>query len=150
MPIEPNAGTLDRARMSSSRRAALVRRSGFFKSFLQGFSYRPTALVLLRSWRWAHALGSRPDFRVPSTRLGQTIIVDDIPASERFYAGGDTTVRGFVLRTAGHTRDDRSVGLPQRRATVSIVLNGELRIPVRGVLGGVAFIDAGNVFRTVE
>ena len=30
------------------------------------------------------------------------------------------------------------------------MLNTELRIPVRGVLGAVAFVDAGNVFRTVN
>jgi outer membrane translocation and assembly module TamA len=31
-----------------------------------------------------------------------------------------------------------------------VVLNAELRIPVRGVLGAVAFVDAGNVFPTVD
>ena len=30
------------------------------------------------------------------------------------------------------------------------MLNAELRIPVRGVLGAVAFVDGGNVFRTVD
>jgi outer membrane translocation and assembly module TamA len=31
-----------------------------------------------------------------------------------------------------------------------VVLNAELRIPVRGVLGAVAFVDGGNVFRAID
>ena len=62
------------------------------------------------------------------------IVVDDIPASERFFAGGDTTVRGFALDRLGtpETIDRRRV--PARRSW-RVVLNAEARVPVRGGLG---------------
>ena len=107
--LEPNTGSLigSEAELAARRIGSEV---GFFKTFLQGFTYRQLrAFQLDRPAFWARAWGSRRDFRVRCPRNGETIVVDDIPASERFYAGGDTTVRGFVLRTAGHARHDRSV-----------------------------------------
>ena len=79
----------------------------------------------------------------------QIIVVDDIPASERFYAGGDTTVRGFALDRLGTPDTIDRDGFPRGGHGV-VILNAEARVPVRGGLGVVAFIDGGNVFRTVE
>jgi outer membrane translocation and assembly module TamA len=72
-------------------------------------------------------------------------VVRDLPASERFFAGGDTTVRGFALDQLGTPETIDSNGFPQGGNAV-IVLNAELRVPVWGDLGAATFLDAGNVF----
>jgi outer membrane translocation and assembly module TamA len=75
--------------------------------------------------------------------------VDDLPASERFFAGGDTTVRGFGLDQLGSTETLDANGFPRGGNSV-LVLNAELRVPIWGDLGVAAFLDGGNVFRRME
>jgi outer membrane protein insertion porin family len=75
-----------------------------------------------------------------------TPFVEDLPASERFFAGGDTSVRGFALDTVGTPETLDKDGFPLGGNGL-VVLNGEVRAPVRGNLSAVAFVDAGNVFR---
>jgi outer membrane protein insertion porin family len=79
---------------------------------------------------------------------GPPIIVDDLPASERFFAGGDTTIRGYALDSVGAPNTISSNGFPTGGNAV-ILLNGELRMPVWRDLGAVLFVDGGNVFRRV-
>ena len=74
--------------------------------------------------------------------------VKDLPASERFYAGGDTTVRGYTLDRLGDTDTIDQDGFPLGGDAV-VIFNGELRFPVTRTLGGVVFVDAGNVFARV-
>src|SRR5262249_49775199 len=71
--------------------------------------------------------------------------VDDLPASERFFAGGDTTVRGFALDSVGTPETIDQDGFPIG-GNALIVLNAEVRAPVRGNLSAVGFLDSGNVF----
>jgi outer membrane protein assembly complex protein YaeT len=145
--IDPNTGSLIGADAELAARA-IGSQVGFFKSFLQTFAYRQlsrTNTVLVLGARVGLAAG----FPREVVRGGETVIVDDIPASKRFYAGGDTTVRGFVFERLGTPETIDPSGFP-RGGHGLIVLNGELRIPVRGVLGAVAFVDGGNVFRNVE
>ncbi|MQA28817.1 MAG: BamA/TamA family outer membrane protein [Luteitalea sp.] len=71
--------------------------------------------------------------------------VRDLPASERFFAGGDTTVRGFILDRLGSPDTIDKDGFPIG-GNALVILNAELRAPVRGGLGVVGFFDAGNVF----
>jgi translocation and assembly module TamA len=60
---------------------------------------------------------------------------------ERFYTGGGSSVRGFSFWRLGPRRvDGRAIG----GASV-LEGSGELRFPIRGALGGVAFVDAGQV-----
>src|SRR5262249_11898234 len=72
-----------------------------------------------------------------------------LPASELFFAGGDTTQRGFALDqlgVPGQTID------PDGFATGGnglLLFNGELRVPVTGGVGVVGFVDTGNVFARV-
>ncbi|MEE2790282.1 MAG: BamA/TamA family outer membrane protein, partial [Acidobacteriota bacterium] len=69
--------------------------------------------------------------------FGQELIL-----SERFFAGGGTTVRGYPqdgigpVDGSGHPAGGRAV----------IVLNQEARFPLWRMLRGVGFVDAGNVF----
>jgi outer membrane protein assembly complex protein YaeT len=147
-PIEPTGGSLIGIDTELAARR-LGSQVGFFKTFLQGFVYRPLpgtgSTILVLGARSGLATG----FPRRVTRDGVEIVVDDIPASERFYAGGDTTVRGFALDRLGTPETIDQDGFPRGGHGV-IVLNAEVRVPVRGGLGAVAFIDGGNVFRTVD
>ena len=89
---------------------------GFFKVFTQGFLFRRLPRSNSTVLAMAARVGLATGFPREVTVNGETVLVDDIPASERFYAGGDTTVRGFVYRAAGHARDDRPFGFPTGRA----------------------------------
>jgi outer membrane protein assembly complex protein YaeT len=75
-------------------------------------------------------------------------IVNDLPASERFFAGGDTSVRGYALDRLGTAATIDRNGFPVGGNAV-IVLNSELRIPVWKDVGVVGFVDAGNVWAHV-
>ena len=67
----------------------------------------------------------------------------DIPISERFFAGGDTTLRGFSYNSVGPV--DPETGNPVGGQGL-FLLNQELRIPIYKAFKGVVFFDAGNVF----
>ena len=81
---------------------------------------------------------------------GQIVIdeVRDLPVSERFFAGGDTTVRGFALDALG--RPDTIVGGFPNGGNGLVIFNAELRVPVWSALGAVVFLDTGNVFARVS
>jgi outer membrane protein insertion porin family len=70
--------------------------------------------------------------------------VEDLPASERFFAGGDT-MRGFALDQLGAPGTIDANGFPNG-GNALLILNAELRVPLRGGLGVVGFFDSGNVF----
>ncbi|MEO8074932.1 MAG: BamA/TamA family outer membrane protein, partial [Acidobacteriota bacterium] len=74
-----------------------------------------------------------------------TETLDDLPASERFFAGGDTTIRGFTLDTVGAANTISPTGFP-RGGNALLLMNGELRFPVWKDFGAVVFVDGGNVF----
>jgi outer membrane protein assembly factor BamA len=86
----------------------------------------------------------------------------DVPTSERFFAGGGTTLRGFPTDEAGPVRKIpfcHIAGNPNC-APVPVpvggnqlfILNSELRypIPIMNNLGGVIFYDGGNVYRRIN
>jgi len=66
---------------------------------------------------------------------------DEVPLPERLYSGGGSSVRGFSFWRLGPRRTD---GQPIGGASV-IEMSAELRFPIRGALGGVTFVDAGQV-----
>jgi outer membrane protein assembly factor BamA/autotransporter translocation and assembly factor TamB len=69
-----------------------------------------------------------------------------LPQSERFFAGGSTTLRGFEQNAVG------PVG-PTRLALggdALFLLNNELRFPLVGKVDGVTFVDIGNVFQRIN
>ena len=70
----------------------------------------------------------------------------DVPTSERFYAGGSTTLRGFEQNAVG------PIGVNNIPAggNAVLVLNNELRTPLFGILDGVVFVDVGNVYPTIK
>jgi outer membrane translocation and assembly module TamA len=131
---------------------------GFAKTFLQGFFYRRLpgpGVVFAGGLRVGLATGfAREVPRLDTLGApligadGQPIVdvVDDLPASERFFGGGDTTVRGFALDRLGTDETLDSQGFPQGGNGL-MVINAELRAPYWKGLGLVGFLDAGNVYR---
>ena len=115
---------------------------GFIKTSLYGFVFRR----LPGSAPWAVAVGARLGLANGFARVVDDIVVEDLPASERFFAGGDSTVRGFVLDRLGMPDTVNDQGFPAGGNGLAVV-NIELRSPYWKGLGGVGFFDAGNVFR---
>ncbi|MGD8375815.1 MAG: outer membrane protein assembly factor BamA [Acidobacteriota bacterium] len=70
-----------------------------------------------------------------------------IPISERFFAGGDSTIRGFPRDTVGPK--DPGTGSPLG-GNALLILNEEYHFPIWRDLEGVGFLDLGNVYPGVE
>jgi len=78
-----------------------------------------------------------------SSRIGWKVPFDDtaeLPITERYFAGGSTTLRGFGIDEAG----------PPGGGQLLTIGNVEYRVPLKtftfGELGGALFYDTGNVF----
>ena len=155
--IDPDVGALLVIDGELATRA-LGSEVGFTKTSLQGFWFRR----LPAARRTVVAVGARVGLahgfrrRVvredvdgePITGADGSPVVDtvqDLPASERFFAGGDTTVRGFALDRLGTDATISPSGFPTGGNGL-IVLNAELRTALVGSIGAVGFVDAGNVF----
>jgi outer membrane protein assembly factor BamA len=131
---------------------------GFVRSYVQGFSFHRLPSRRRMVVALAARLGAAHGFAREVPRVGAdggpvlgadgspiVDIVQDLPASERFFAGGETTVRGFSLDRLGNEETISETGFPAGGNGV-IVLNAELRVSVSGQLQAVGFLDAGNVF----
>ncbi|HVE72632.1 MAG TPA: outer membrane protein assembly factor BamA [Thermoanaerobaculia bacterium] len=141
----------------------------FLKEYVQGAWYIPV------SDRTVIALSGRLGLMQPQG--GQTD--GDMPISERFTAGGETTHRGYALDRLGdlcRTSPDDGYQLIQNcDATLFqsfetdeegkiisfgpilpgggsglLLFNAEYRFPIFSSLGGAVFVDAGNVYRSSQ
>ena len=160
-PLGPTKGALLGVDADLAARA-IGSEVGFAKVFTQGFIYRrlPGRRGVVFAGGARVGLADGFDRGVVQTDDegnpvigpdGQPIleIVSDLPASERFFAGGDTTVRGYALDRLGTAETIDRNGFPKGGNAV-IILNGELRVPVWRDIGVVGFVDAGNVFNRVS
>jgi outer membrane protein insertion porin family len=80
-----------------------------------------------------------------SARAGSILPYGDtpeVPIQKRFFAGGRTTVRGFEQDTLGPIGPD---GAPIG-GNFQLVLNAEMRVPLRYGFLTAAFVDAGSVW----
>jgi outer membrane protein assembly complex protein YaeT len=103
----------------------------FVKYFAQQTYFRSTHRVVLAS---SARLGVGRGF-------GQDLIV-----SEQFLAGGGNSVRGYEEDAiGGQDLLDQPVG-----GNAMIVLNQEIRFPLYKWIGGVGFVDAGNIFASAS
>lgn len=134
---------------------------GFIKTFMQAFVYR----VVPGAPRLVVAAGARvglarpfvrsvelfPLTPVDSAGLGDVVAspieveIGELPLSERFFAGGDTTVRGFALDRLGDEATIDQDGFPQGGNAI-LIFNAELRARVTRTIDLVGFFDAGNVY----
>ncbi len=146
-PVDPSHGQYMSANGQMAARA-IGSEVGFMKSFVTAQSFRTLpgqrGVVFATSVRVGAAVG------FPNASGSR-----DLPASERFFAGGDTTVRSFALDRLGVTHTPRRAsdtidpaGFPLG-GNALLILNGELRIPVRTAVRLVTFADVGNVFNRV-
>jgi outer membrane translocation and assembly module TamA len=150
--LDPASGSFLSAEGSVAARA-LGGQVGFAKSYFQGFWFHRLPVRKRAVFAARAAVGLAEGFpRVVSSLgpLDQTETVKDLPASERFFAGGDTTIRGFTLDTVGAPNTISPTGFP-KGGNALLLLNAELRLPVWRDLGAAFFVDGGNVFnRTSE
>ncbi len=160
-PLEPTGGTLLAFDVEASS-SVLGSAVGFAKTVLQGFLYRqlPGDAVFAAGGRLGLARSYTTTFLQASTlvlndqglpvlrEVAELTFIHTVPASERFFAGGDSTVRGFALDRLGDESTIGANGFPTG-GNALIVLNSELRMPVFGPLQVVGFLDAGNVLDRV-
>jgi outer membrane protein insertion porin family len=100
----------------------------------------------------------------PRFPAGFEALNGSLPISERFFAGGSTSIRGFDLESAGPRivivpqgtfRNNQGEQVVLRPFTVPFggnalaIVNLEARLPVTEGIQAVPFYDGGNVFRRV-
>jgi len=69
-----------------------------------------------------------------------------VPFWEKFYLGGERSVRGYEIYTIGPRNENNTVIGGDK----SLVLNAEYIIPVGGPLNVILFYDLGNAIRSTE
>ena len=159
-PVNPSIGSLVTFESEVAARK-IGSEVGFSKSFVSGSVYRRAPgvprIVMAAGARLGVAWGFPRTLDVVATPAQGTMPASGslaLPISERFFAGGNTTVRGFALDRLGspRTRTGGTIdqdGFPQG-GNAMVILNSELRIRVTPALGVVTFLDAGNVYDRVE
>ena len=79
-------------------------------------------------------------------QVGFTFGPDQLSISDRFRAGGATSVRGYGEDSLGpHDLDGVPIGGDRL-----VILNQEIRFPIYSWFNGVLFVDAGNIFAKRE
>ena len=115
----------------------------FLKYYGQYFHYRPLSdpkeLPRGQESRFVYAGGLR-------LGLIKALGGQDVIRSERFFAGGGTTLRGFKQNGVGPKYD---IGVPAGGEAVFLV-NNEVRFPLFSIFDGVGFVDLGNVYATIS
>jgi outer membrane protein insertion porin family len=148
-PLDPDRGNFTSVDVDVAARA-IGSEVGFVKSLVQSswFQRLPgqRRVVFAVNGRFGLARG----FAREVTRTdedGQTIVerVDGLPASERFFAGGATSVRGFSLDRLGNEQTTGPTGFPTGGNGVVVLMN-ELRVNLFGNFDGIGFFDVGNVY----
>jgi outer membrane protein assembly complex protein YaeT len=119
--------------------------SSYIKYFGQYFRYFPLQAPQRKPFttetirpRFVYAAGVR-------LGLAYGLTGEDVPFSERFFAGGSTTLRGFAQNAVGPIGVD---GVPLGGEAM-LTINNELRFPLVWRFDGVGFVDVGNVFDRV-
>jgi outer membrane protein assembly complex protein YaeT len=117
----------------------------FYRYFGQYFHYLP----LSRPVRvpWVGETRSRLVF-AGGIRVGLAGGLDgqDLITSQKFFAGGGTTIRGFAQNEVGPMG---TLGTPAG-GNALFMINTEIRFPVFSIFDGVGFLDVGNVYETLR
>lgn len=150
--VDPTRGAFLSAEATLAARA-LGGQVGFVKSYVQGlwFGRLPGARGVVFATRAATGLADGfPRTAQTIDENGNPVLtpIEDLPASERFFAGGDNTIRGFALDTVGAPNTINAQGFPKGGNAV-VIMNAELRIPMWRKVGAAVFLDGGNVFDRV-
>jgi len=137
--IDPQRGSLLSLDFSGTG-SALSSDFSFLRLLVQGSVYRRLGSFRKRPMVWAQSL-----------RVGLADTFDNAPVlrSQRFFAGGEYSVRGYDEDSLGPRED---LGGGKTRASGGqglLTLSSELRIPLRERLLWVVFLDAGNVYASI-
>ncbi len=116
--------------------AQLGSRAPFVKGLGQQFLYFPVSSRVVLALAGRIGLATTLDAEGP----------DVIPITERFFAGGATTLRGYRLDRAGPLD---GVGYPLG-GNMLVIGNVEARIRIFGSLSGALFSDHGGVYAQVR
>jgi outer membrane protein assembly complex protein YaeT len=127
--LNPTQGTVLSGEFDNST-SALISTESFFKLLLEGRHY-------LALWERV-ILASRLTIGGIKPYDGS----ETVPSNVRFFAGGPGSIRGFAPNRVGPLD---SQGRPIGGDSL-LVGSVELRFPISGDLGGVVFVDAGNVY----
>jgi outer membrane protein assembly factor BamA len=128
----------------------------FAEPFLSERNFVIARLTEMHTWTFRNGTTFVTAFRVgvAPTFAGTEVV----PISERYFAGGDSTNRGFARNRLGPTLadvDPEKYDIPDEAdltqpvgGEAQLLLNQEFRFPVvrRLRLKGVVFYDAGNVY----
>jgi outer membrane protein assembly complex protein YaeT len=155
-PVDPSRGGYASASGQLAGRA-IGSQIGFVKSFFTAQAFREiphsNRIVFAGSARVGLAAGfPREQVDGEGNVIPGVPLLVDLPQSERFYAGGDTTIRGFFLDQVGtrhipqQPNDTLGPDLLPIGGNGLMIFNAELRAPIAGGLGVVGFVDSGNVF----
>ncbi len=136
-PLDPHAGHFFSTDLQLSD--AIFGGDNFVKSFLQlaGFRQIYPRVLLALSGRVGLAATLRP---------GDP---DRLPLPDRFFAGGDNSLRGFPLDMVGPLVPSSSGGLVPTGGNAVLLGSAELRIDAARRLGVTVFSDSGNVYPLV-
>jgi outer membrane protein insertion porin family len=148
-----NFSTFSAAFVNDSRDEFLDPTKGFFSSTDFGFTPR-----FLSSQSFVTFFSQNSYYRrlpkafqlAASVRLGAGHSLEkgpDLPISERFFAGGSSSIRGFDTDYAGPL--DPSTNKPLG-GNALFVGSMEIRFPVFRFIHFAGFYDTGNVFRTLS
>ncbi len=122
---------------------------GVVKGIAQGFVFKQLPgtrrIVFAGGLRFGATSGyGTTEVTDPLTGKVEVVPVTAAPLSERFFAGGSTTVRGVAEDTLG-TPATLVNGLATGGGGL-LILNGELRVQLWRSVAAVTFLDAGNVY----
>jgi outer membrane protein insertion porin family len=136
-PLDPSRGHFigADAQFSSSGLGG----DSFLKGFLQTSTYRPLARGLLLALSARIGLARTYNNEPP-----------ELPLPDRFFAGGDYSIRGFAIDTAGPLAPSSTGPLLPTGGNALLVGSAELRINTGGHFQVAVFTDMGNVYPLVH
>jgi outer membrane protein insertion porin family len=141
-PVNPTTGSFYTTtfQVASSVLGSELNFTSFYNQSVFYFPWRNAVVASSFRFGWDHPFGKTAQFAP-----GQT---QQLPPTERFWAGGSTTLRGFGLDTA------RPPSMPNLEGgNVLTIGNFEYRVPIRRFpiegVGGALFYDVGNVFPSI-
>ena len=103
-------------------------------SFFKGYAYHTRYERIMKNPLLVLALRSAVGFTIVSDK-------DDIPADERYYAGGGNSIRGFDFQSVGPREKDNPTG---GGSLFEVSAEGRFYLTER--LGTVLFVDGGSAF----
>jgi outer membrane protein insertion porin family len=151
-PTESHKGVFNTADLGVASKV-FGSQSGFMRLLTRNTTYHPIGrkLVFARSLNFGWLLPVTHKLTSLSPGPGDVYshaALEQIPIAERFFAGGGNSHRGFSENQAGPR--DAATGFPVGGQAL-LIFNHELRFPLIGTnLGGVAFLDSGNVYSRIQ